>query len=81
MIPLENDVTYFFYNFRKRLRSNSPMCVCVCVCFPPVNYSNQGAALLAQHTTTHGLIDERRGQLGNEKEPTRHGHTPEKSFK
>jgi hypothetical protein len=37
----------------------------------PLNYSNQGAALLAQHMTSHGLVDERREQLGTEKEPTR----------
>ena len=30
----------------------------------PLNYSNQGAALLAQHMTSHGLVDERREQLG-----------------
>ena len=42
----------------------------------PLAYANVGAALLGDITAGVGLVDFRREQLGDEKEPTRRGtHT------
>ena len=41
----------------------------------PLQYANRGATLLAQVMSEFGLMDERRDQLGNEREFTRDGST------